>query len=108
MARTGKGMEESLVQRRVSIETPKIGLEIRLGRGQTKLGHRGGWSVNPVGPPQALYGVGCGSRSIWNKTKGKLAGRATPSALRIGVRIPFNMQVGPPYGGADPVTKGHW
>ena len=36
---------------------------VRLDQGQTKSGHRGGWPVYPVGPPQALYGEGCGSLS---------------------------------------------
>ena len=38
----------------------RAGSVIRFYQEQTWSGHRGGWPVNPIEPPQALYGVGCG------------------------------------------------
>ena len=68
---------------------PRCSLEgggvIRLDWGQTKSGHRGGWPVNPIEPPQALYGVGCGM--------GLDQGRAWSGHRRGWPEIPFNIKL---------------
>ncbi len=56
-----------------------------MDQGQTKSGHRGGWLVNPVEPPQALYGVGGGM--------GLDQGRAWSGHRRGWPEIPLNMKL---------------